>query len=585
MLKIKPQWFLLSVIIGLLYYFLITVTVSPKKNLNFLISSKISQEAKFQLLTEYKKAKLSCNGNPVLLDNRKKHDYFYHGEEEIIIPLHRGENHCQAEHIAPKIKQKIGFLDFSLLFILLGIPLFTLVYLLFIHGLSWIKLHFSSFSSLASSREEEQKNLPLKLIGMVLLLGLIIRVAYFEKFGIMLFQHDWQGHVEMIKYVAEHWSSPAIPMKGWEYPQQPLYYLIAGGIYALLSMMGFVEQEALLGVGYFSLFCSFLFLFYGYRLLVLLSTSRWVQLVGVIFMALTPSLVYLSARINNDVLVLALSSMTLFYMVKAYQRAFKKGFYTVLILVTLLFLTKVSTAGIELLFFALLVVRYLKTTQEEEPLARSQLYWYGIVGVFVLSMTLLRLYMPLDESFYMVNSAKFPKQTIESLDWNYFFSFHLFDLIGVGQSYVFGSDSIRYSFLTYQYGTMFFGEFDYLYFIDKSPLLLYVMKLILLLGLIYPLSFISYLYLLKKEPLLHQLLFLVIVINFVLILKFIFGYPSICNTDFRYFVGSFSVLALVLGKGMKHLACYSIHTKKIVTVMVGILALGELLFFLVLILS
>ncbi len=578
MLKIKPQWFLLSAIIGLLYYFLITVTVSPEKNLNFLISSKISQEAKFQLLTEYKKAKLSCNGNPVLLDNRKKHDYFYHGEEEIIIPLHRGENHCQAEYIAPKIKQKIGFLDFSLLFILLGIPLFTLVYLLFIRGLSWIKLHFSSFSFLASRREEEQKNLPLKLIGMVLLLGLIIRVAYFEKFGIMLFQHDWQGHVEMIKYVAEHWSSPAIPMKGWEYPQQPLYYFITGGIYALLSLMGFVEQEALFGVGYFSLFCSFLFLFYGYRLLVLLSTSRWVQLVGVIFMALTPSLIYLSARINNDVLVLALSTIAFFYMVKSYQTGFKQGFYGVLILVTLLFLTKVSAAGVEILLFALLIVNFLKSHKEEENLAKSQLYWYGVVGIFVLSVTLLRLYMPLDESFYMVNSAKFPKQTIEALDWNYFFSFNIIDLIRVGQSHVFGQDSIRYSFLTYQYGTLFFGEFDYAYFLAKTPILAYVMQMILFFGLIYPLGFIFYLLSLRKEPLLYQLLFGVLVINLVLILKFIFGYPSICNSDFRYFVGSFSLLALVLGKGVVQLASYHLWVKRVIIGMVGLLVLSELLF-------
>jgi len=59
----------------------------------------------------------------------------------------------------------------------------------------------------------------------------------------------------------------------------------------------------------------------------------------------------MSARINNDVLVSALSVVSMFYIVKSYLNGFKNSFFTALLFTTLLFLTKISTATVELLFF------------------------------------------------------------------------------------------------------------------------------------------------------------------------------------------------------------------------------------------
>ncbi|MCH9741029.1 MAG: glycosyltransferase family 39 protein [Epsilonproteobacteria bacterium] len=418
-----------------------------------------------------------------------------------------------------------------------------------------------------------------RLIWIVLILGVLIRILYFQKFGIMLFQHDWHGHIELIKYMAENRDIPAIPNKGWEYPQQSLYYIITATLYAVSSSWGFSEQEALYGLGYFSLFCSFIFLIYGYRLLQLLTSSRWVQTVSMTFLALTPSLVYMSARINNDVLVMALSSMALFYTVRSYQHGFQKGFYIALLSVSLLFLTKVSSASIELFLFALLLISYFQVKQSELKLLKKQLFIYGLVGVFLLSMTLWRLYVPLEESFYMVNSTEFPKQTLEVLDSSYFGTFHFYDLITAGQSHVFGEDSVRHSFLTYQYGTMFFGEFDYAFFWNKTEFLPIVMQGMLLFGLLYIMGFIGYLIHFFKEKMVNKILFGVLLINLMLILKFIFSYPSVCNTDFRYFVSSFIIFALVFAQGLYYLSSYYKIIRDVFTMLVVGLVLIELLFF------
>jgi len=412
----------------------------------------------------------------------------------------------------------------------------------------------------------------------LLLLGIVIRAFYQNKYGVMLFQHDWHGHVAFIKHIAQTWALP-VPTKGLEYPQQPLYYYLAGGLYALSSELGFSEKMSLEIIGYFSFLCSVAFLIYGYKFIALLTNEKHVKTIAMVFLALTPSLVYLSARISNDTLVMALSAAALYTMVKSYQTQFKNYFYIAIITTTLLFLTKISTAGIELLFLALLLLVYKDSKPQEMPHIQKRVYLFGIVGIFLVAYTLWRVYMPLDGQFYMVNSSgSYPNQTIENLNLNYFASFNFVSLFQAGQSYVFGEDSIRYSFMTYQYGTMFFGEFDYAFFTNQTPWLKEVMQSVFLLGLILVIGFLTYILNLHKISGLKRLLFVTLLINFLLIVKFMSDFPSVCNTDFRYFVSSFLIFAFVFAQGLDYLKRIQL-LKKTVEVSIVLLALGEIIFF------
>jgi hypothetical protein len=226
-----------------------------------------------------------------------------------------------------------------------------------------------------------------------------------------------------------------------------------------------------------------------------------------------------------------------------------------LIGVSLLFMTKISAASMELLLFGLLLVTYYRIDKKIELQKnielKKKIYIFGIVGVYLLLFTLLRVYLPIENTFHMVNSSSnYPNQIIKVLDLTYFATFHIYALINTGYSYVFGEDSIRYSFLTYQYGTMFFGEFDYTYFLQRNNYLRDIMQSILLFGLVFVVGFISYIMQLYKKDLLHKFLFATFFLNFVLILKFMLSFSVICNTDFRYFVPSFMLLALIFGDGL-----------------------------------
>lgn len=496
LITFKVLFMALGLVLGIFYYFLIQINISNIKHVNtqanrftFTLNSHIDQKVKLHITTgRDTQGMVECNGEQIMFPLKKMQWFEGLGGEQVSFTLLKGLNHCSVKRnnssrvYIPIIKQKSTFLDYTILFLFIGIPLFHGIFFIFI----WLLERFRNkkFNMVVEKHSDSKmifnfKNM--KLLSSIFLLGVIIRVLYFQKFGIMHFQHDWHGHIEFIKYIAENWTLP-LPSKGLEYPQQPLYYIIAGGLYWLLTSMGMHDQDVLYSLGYISLISSIIFLYYGYKFIALLTDVLWVKTVAMLFLSLTPSLVYLSARINNDVLIMALSAFSLYYIVKSYLSGFKEDFYSALVGVSLLFMTKISAAPLELLLFGLLIVSYYQVEDAQRIVLKKQLYLFSVVGVFLLGLTLLRVYLPLEGTFHMVNSsAHYPNQSIEALDFGYFGTFHIVSLLHAGYSYVFGEDSIRYSFLTYQYGTMFFGEFDYSNFIKKSKGLIEVMQAVLLL--------------------------------------------------------------------------------------------------------
>lgn len=571
----------LMICVGIVYAFMIRVDIN-KENSGFIVDSRIEQIAKFHIRT--KSDFLFCNETNVSLDKKTAPSYWYHGEREVLIPLHKGTNKCHivAESHKVQIRQKISYLNYIILFILVGFPF---IYLLFIPSF-WLidkikqsqKIKPKLTTTLKTPYQEHSNNQFItKSILFILLAGFIIRIAYFQKFGIMAFQHDWHGHIDFIKFISQNWFFP-IPTQEWEYPQQPLYYMISGGLYSLFIDMGLNSQEAIYNIGYFSLFCSFFFLIYSYRFIALLTPNKWVQAVAMAFLSFTPSIVYLSARINNDVLVLMLAATSLYYIVKSYQSQFEHGFIIALISTSLLFLTKISAASIELLFFMLLLIVYSSQKNFAKHLLRQKLLIFSLVGLFLVGFTLLKVYLPLENSFHLVNAAIYPGQELKLPYIEYFTSFNIKDLIIAGQSYVFGVDSIRQSFISYEYGTLFFGEFDYIDYVISTPYIQYIMQLIYSLGLIYIIGFMSFCIYLYRESFLKQMLFAVLLINFILIVKFVITYPSICHTDFRFFVSSFPIIAFIVAQGLEKLFYYK-FIKLFISTFLILLFISELLFF------
>ena len=129
----KKPLIIFSLTLGIFYYWLVQVDISKVKNNHFTIESKIEQDGRFHIKIIGKMATLSCNKKKILFDNNKTHTYFYRGNEEIFIPLQRGENLCSMSRLTPKIGYKIGYFDYIVMFLLLGIPIYRLLFNLLIY--------------------------------------------------------------------------------------------------------------------------------------------------------------------------------------------------------------------------------------------------------------------------------------------------------------------------------------------------------------------------------------------------------------------------------------------------------------------
>ena len=583
---------LILLILGIIYYLTIHVYIVDLKDTHtknhfftFSIKSHIAQVVNLHIGTnKYKIPTIKCDRNNRVMFNNKRRLWFEKnaGEEVISVEVKKGITTCIARvkntgrYYTAMVNQKITLWDYIVLFVLLGLPLITYLIQGMTFGLNKLKDKMNVFIPPSES------NISIKLsLGILILLslGFLLRGLFFYRYGVYNFQHDWLGHVEFIRYMSSHWEMPQVS-KGLQFPQQPLYYIITGGLYSLFIEFKINSNQAIYYIGYFSLLCSFIFLYYGARFFMLIAKSRWVQIVAMSFIVFTPSLVYMSTRINNDVLVLALSTFSLYYIVKSYLSSFEKSFYHALIGTSLLFMTKISAAPIELLFFSLLIIVYMNKNSPSN--IKKRLFIFSTVGIFLLGMTLLRVYLPVENTFHMVNSSgHFPNQHIPALDFSFFTYLNLDQLLTIEYQETYMKDTSLYTFPNHQYRTMLLGEFNYTKYLNNIGGLKINIQVIFLLALIYIIGFFTYILSFKSVKILDKLLMVTLIFNLLLILKFVFDYPSICNTDFRYFGPSFLLLSYVFARGLEYVSV-NIWIRNIVSFILILLAIGEIWFLILL---
>ena len=587
---------LLLIIVGVIYYFFIHVNILDLKDeqytsntFAFTIESHIPHVVKLYMGTNRFKVKsVVCAGVHKTFDNARRLWFEKKGgEEQIALRLGEGKVHCKAKvqnkgrHYIPSVKQKLTVLNYIVLFILIAYPLLTYIFSLFMYILDMLRNRVSLKHTINDVSIKEVKSLSGYILLGILFLGIGLRSAYYYKFGVTHFQHDWQGHIEFIKYISEYWTVP-MPSKGLQFPQQPLYYYIAAGLYSLGLELGLYSMHAIHILGYFSLFCSFVFLWYSYKFFTCITQNRWVQIVAMLFVTFTPSIVYMSARINNDVLVMALSVYTLYYILRSYHTSFEQYFYRALLGVSLLFMTKVSAVPLEILFFLLLCMTYINEAQHSNT--RKKLYIFSIVGIFLFGYTLLRVYLPVEGGFHFVNSSgSFLGQHIPKIDMQFMTYLNVEQLLNMEYIQSYFKDTSLYTFPNHQYRTMFIGEFNYERYVEHVEELKIIIQIIFLLGFVYILGFFAYFRYAITSRSIDKILILIVLFNLLLIFKFVFDYPSLCNTDFRYFVPTFPIIGYVFSQGL-NVICFNPMMRYIISIVLGILIMGELAFIFLIIL-
>lgn len=143
--------------------------------------------------------------------------------------------------------------------------------------------------------------------------GSMLRVYYSAYTEYDTRAYDWAGHLEYIRYIADHWMLP-VGSQGWEFHQQPLYYLFGG---AVLSVTRFLHAEdGFIDVmHFFSLVMSIGALLAVAKTATLLfperdNSSAIERFAFLGLFATLPGIVMLSTRVNNDVPTLFFATLS-----------------------------------------------------------------------------------------------------------------------------------------------------------------------------------------------------------------------------------------------------------------------------------
>jgi len=526
------------------------------------IYSKIKQKAKINITVDeqieeviFNDEKISLNEFQKLYEKEKLKDY--RSGYNFIFNLDKGINKLTLKtknyeyDYGLDVVQIFSFFEYIIIFLLLVFPLLALLIFIFFQVVDFInKKKSSSYINLNISKKTYKNDYLRYLPLFIIVVGILLRVIYVLKFGYSAYQHDQSGHIEFIKFFAEHFSLPE-PMKGWSYSHQPLYYIISGFLYFIShNLLHLTEQISLSVITWFSLILTSISLIISYKFIKLFTDKKFIINVFLGFLSFTPSFIYLSGRINDDVFAYFMSVITLFFLSKFFYEKTTRLFYITLVLTILSILTKLNGVIFSLLFLIILILQYiqkLKNKQEVKAM-KIQIFILSLLTIFVVGGVFLRAYVPHKKDFHFVSTNLSGPLKYEEM----YSGFYIRDLVSMGQSFIWEKENtnVKYSIPTYQYGTLFFGEYDYNQLFKKFGLLKSISSGTYVFGLIYILGIFYFFYRWKHQKLLHKLFIIPLILNIFLILFLIKKSPFICSNDFRYYAPVFTIISLVISYGL-----------------------------------
>ncbi|MDD4286905.1 MAG: glycosyltransferase family 39 protein [Candidatus Peribacteraceae bacterium] len=288
--------------------------------------------------------------------------------------------------------------------------------------------------------------------------GVILRLLYVFVTPYQVRAYDADGHLEYIQYVAQHLALPAIK-DGWEFYQAPLYYVLTGLWLHVGNAYGRALALLIRDTQWLACFSSILTLAgMGWIATLLFSRKEKAERVLLLAsLAVLPSIVFLSARINNDTFLLLWEVFCLGFLIAWWQNGRWKNWWLAIILLALSILTK--TNGLLLVPIAFLLL----ALKRRLPLKTKVLV--GAVSLLLLTLTTGWLFtlrngaslnQPLVVNTGNLSSALYVKNTVET-----FTEFNVLRMAVYPYNNPWDDAFGRQYFWEYFFKSAFFGEFDF----------------------------------------------------------------------------------------------------------------------------
>jgi hypothetical protein len=347
----------------------------------------------------------------------------------------------------------------------------------------------------------------------------------------------FKGHINYIFYIANTRALPNVD--GWEYHQQPFYYVIQAMVLGFLKLLHIAQEITILQ--WINVVIGFIFIYIVYCALLFIIRSKARSAVLTLFITLLPAFIIHSLRISNDTLFMVFTAYIVFVLILRSKNISSYSYiYELLILTTLAFFTKFTS-----IIMAPILVYIWWYCRD-----RATKYVYVPIVFFVLallSMSILTLEyynkvdnFPKSQNYINMNIFLPPSSMNGQLAIdNSFQNLFVFDTkLFIEKNWISPwSGTERDYFLNYFLKTLFWGEFRF--FQDKSIYLGYILHLLGSLMLIF--IVIGSLLIRKNTLMKYKEIAMVVGISLLSLVFYRINTGYAPNQDMRFIFGFFCI--------------------------------------------
>lgn len=380
-----------------------------------------------------------------------------------------------------------------------------------------------------------------RVTAVFVVVGTLLRVFYAAYTEFDTRAYDWDGHMEYIRYIADHWVLP-VGNQGWEFHQQPLYYLFGGAVLSVMRMLHSVDSFVQV-MQFFSLLMSLGTLYGAAWIASLLFPSKtkhsaFERFVFLGLFATLPGLVMFSSRVNNDVLTLLLATLSIGYVLLWWKKGTFELWAAAASFATLALLTKSSALPL----ISLLALALLLRKQSWRAMAHCSLFLAGLLAVALGGTFIVRVLIQGQDELVPVwvttglRVQNFLGAYVTFDPWNILM--HPFNNNWI--------DGERRQYLwEYFFKSAFFGEWDFRWHFGVGATVLLSSALLLVPAWIWGIARCVW-----KPTKIAAMLFAFMVVSLLALVSFRYLHPNSSNQELRYIAYVVIPIGYFLSRGI-----------------------------------
>lgn len=402
-----------------------------------------------------------------------------------------------------------------------------------------------------------------------LLTGTFVRILYFLGTPYWVRGHDTDGHIEYVRYLLDHFRIPKVG-EGWESWQPPLYYALVAVPSGIAGMFGADAMAQARVMQLCALVASLACLWIGYvvgKEALDKDERRQTLWIFAGTIAVAPSLVYFSARINNDVLTALLGFAAVAFLLRWWRAGRTRDWMLLSVTIALSILTK--NTNLLLIPIAGICLLLRRGTTWKQTFRSAGI---GIAAVLIIAAW-LPAYRSLTngEQGLVGNVGNLHSGLLLKNEPSSYLTFNPLKVVSIPYNDPWNDDGRRQQFPEYLYKSAFFGEFHFgderKTFASAILLLSFVPLALSLFGMAWSLRHRAY----ASIP--HFAVLAVLLAGHA---AFRFRYPYSSSQDFRYSVVVLLPFAYFLCVGIGHLKPLAL--RRLASILTGVFLLACTIF-------